>query len=90
MRPERHTPLVSTEQSAGRTTTGIGPGDGAWVRHVQPDGTVTTYRVYPTVDKPEYLPRDYCVGTEEGPDVLDHDDVRRFAHDAFIDAFGGR
>jgi hypothetical protein len=61
-------------------------GDGsAWVRYGS-----TVYRVYPTVEKPEYLPRDYCVETDEGPDVLDHDYVRRCAHNAFIDAFGSR
>lgn len=82
--------MLLADNSAGRTTMGVGPDDSAWVRHVQADGTVTTYRIYPTVDKPGYLPRDYCVGTEEGPDVLDHDDVRRWAHDAFCDAYGAR
>ena len=50
---------------------------------------LTIYRVYPNVEKPEYLPHAYyCVGVEEGPDVLDHDFVRGCADDAFLDAYG--
>jgi hypothetical protein len=74
-----------TMRDKRQTTMGVNFDGSAWVRHGE-----TIYRVYPTVEKAEYLPRDYCVGIDEGSDVLDHDEVRRAAHDAFIDAYGGR
>lgn len=71
------------------TTMGVSGDNSAWVAHRAEDGTRTSYRVAPReAGKMEYLPADYDVALEEGPDVLDHDFVRGCAHDAFIDAYG--
>lgn len=63
----------------------------AWVNHRAADGTITRYTAYP--DDPrkwEFTERDLIVQLQEGPDVLDHDDVRSCAMTAFMDACGAR
>jgi len=66
---------------------GVNFDDSAWVTvGVRP--SATEYRVTLMACKPEYLPADYAVTLVRGKDVLDHAEVRGYAHDAFIDAFG--
>lgn len=48
----------------------------------------TEYRVTPREKKHEYGPMDYEVTLVCGRDQLDHDEVRHWAHDAFLDAYG--
>lgn len=79
---------LPTTSGRVRTTMGICGENSAWVRH-QAGDTRTMYLVTPRETKVEYLPDDYDVVVEEGPDVLAHDEVRRCAHDAFLDAYGG-
>ena len=68
-----------------RITMGVSFDNSAWVRV---GGGTTVYRAEPRESKPEYVAADYEVTLVSGPDVLDHDEVRRCAHDAFCDAFG--
>lgn len=63
-------------------------GRNAWVNHRAGDGTVTRYTVYPPDDGPKVNPDELIVQLQEGPDALDHDEVRSCATTAYIDAYG--
>ena len=73
-----------------KTSMGVNNDYTGWVKHRQDDGTVTVYRTEldQNVPRADYVASDYSVAVEDGPDVLDHDEVRTLAHIAFVDAFG--
>jgi hypothetical protein len=72
-----------------RTTMGI-RGAGAYVVHRAEDGTRTEYTLMPPADRVEFTEDVLVITGIEGPDVLEHDEVRNCAMDAFLDAYGAR